>query len=73
MLNIKRQDIKKEGAEIYEVNHSYIGDEYNYLIDNTFIFRLRDGDLNLTEFYYWKLGLTNIVNNYLEKKHWCGW
>ena len=52
MLNIKRQDIKKEGAKIYEVNHSYIGDEYNYLIDNTFIFRLRDGDLNLTEFYY---------------------
>ena len=66
--NIKRIDIKKQGAETDYVNHSYIGGEYNYQIDNIFIFRLRDWDLHLTEFDNWKLGLTNIDNNYLKKK-----
>ena len=50
------------------LGHSYIGDEYKDLIDNIFKSRLRDGDFCLTKIDNHKLALTNIVNNYLEKK-----
>ena len=50
------------------LGHSYIGDEYKDLIDNIFKSRLRDGDFCLTKTDNHKLALTNIVNNYLEKK-----
>ena len=66
--NNRKGDTKKEDIEIDTVDHVYIGDEYNNLIDNIFKFRLRDGDLHLTKFDNQKFGLRNIVNNYLEKK-----
>ena len=31
------------------MDHTYIGDEYKDIIDNTFKFRLGDGDLHLTK------------------------
>ena len=66
--NNGEDDIEKEDIEVDNVDHPYIGDEYKDLIDDIFKVRLRDGDLCLTEFDNWKLGLTNIVNNYLVKK-----
>ena len=56
-----------------DVDHRYIGDKYKDLIDNAFKSRLKDGDSRLTEFHNWKLALTNVANNYLEKRSWCGW
>ena len=50
------------------MDHIYIVDECKDLIDNIFKSRLRDRDFRLTKFNYRKLVLTNIVNNYLEKK-----
>ena len=52
---------------------SLYGDKYKDLIDNAFKSRLKDGDSRLTEFHNWKLALTNVANNYLEKRSWCGW
>ena len=65
--NNRKDDIKKENIEIDNMDHAYIGDKHKGLIDNIFKFRLRDGDLHLTKFDNRKLGLTNIVNNYLQK------
>ena len=66
--NNRKDYIKKEDIEIDNIDHAYIDDKYKGLIDNIFKFRLRDGDLHLTKFYNQKLDLTNIVNNYLQKK-----
>ena len=66
--NNRKDYIKKEDLEIDNIDHAYIDDKYKGLIDNIFKFRLRDGDLHLTKFYNQKLDLTNIVNNYLQKK-----
>ena len=66
--NNREDDVKKQNIEIDDVDHGYICDEYKDLIDNILMFRLTVGDLHLTEFDNLKLGLTNIVNNYLEKK-----
>ena len=57
-----------DDAEIDDVDHGCFGDEYNNLIDNNFKCRLRDVDLHLSEFENQKLGPTDIVNHYLEKK-----
>ena len=53
---------------IDNVDLSYIGDKYKDLIEKAFNSSLKDGDLCLTEFNNWKLCLTNIFNNNLEKK-----
>ena len=64
---IRTDGIKKDDIEI-DVNYGCIGNEYNDLIDNIFKFRLKDGHLRFTEFDNRKPDLTNIGNNYLEKK-----
>ena len=66
--NNRKEDIKKDDVEIDDVNHSCIGDEYKDLIKNILKYRLKDRALSFTEFDNRKLDLTNIVNNYLEKK-----
>ena len=67
--NNNREDhIRKEEIKIVDVDHGYIGDVCKDLIDDIFKSRLRDRDLRLIEFGNQKLGLTNIDNNYLEKK-----
>ena len=66
--NNRKEDIKKDDVEIDDVNHSYIDDEYKDLINNILKYRLKDRALSFTEFDNRKLDLTNIVNNYLEKK-----
>ena len=66
--NNRKEDIKKDDVEIDDVNHSNIGDEYKDLINNILKYRLKDRALSFTEFDNRKLGLTNIVNNCLEKK-----
>ena len=74
--DFKKDDIKKEDGEVDDVDHDYIGDEYKDLqrwIDDYLKSTLSDRDLHLTEFYSRKFTLINIVNNYLEKKYWCGW
>ena len=48
--NNREDDTKKEDTEIDNMNHGYTGDEYKDKIENIFKFRLRDGDLHLTEF-----------------------
>ena len=62
--NNRNDDVKKEDDKVDNGHDSYIGDEYKNLFDKS---RLMDGNLRLTEFNYRKLGLKNIVNNYLEK------
>lgn len=64
---IRTDGIKKDDIEI-DVNYGCIGNEYKDLIDNIFKFRLKDGHLRFTEFDDRKPDLTNIGNNYLEKK-----
>ena len=66
--NNKKDDITKVDIELDNEDHAYTGYEYKDLIDNIFKFRLRDGDFCLTKFDNQKLCLTDIVNNYLEKK-----
>ena len=50
------------------MHHIYFGDEHKDLIYNTFKSRLMGGDLYLIEFDHRKLGVTNVIKNYLEKK-----
>ena len=50
------------------MDHSYTGDKYKDWIDCVFKSNLMDGDLHLTECDNWKLALTNIAKNHLEKK-----
>ena len=71
--NNRKDNIKKWNGETDDVDHRYIGDKYKDLIDNVFKSRLKDGDSRLTEFHNRKLALTNVANNYLEKRSWCGW
>ena len=66
--NNRDDDIKKEDGKVDNADNSYIGDEYKNLFNKS---RLMDGDLRLTEFNNKKLGLKNIVNNYLEKIYPC--
>ena len=49
--NNGKDDIRKEDdGKILDVDQSYIYDEYKDVIDNILKFRLRDGDLHLTEY-----------------------
>ena len=41
---LRKTILKKHGAEIVHVSHSYIGDEYRDLIDSILKSRLQDGD-----------------------------
>lgn len=66
--NNKKDDIKTDDDEIYNVDHNYIDDEYKELISNIFKFELGDGCLHLMEFDNRKLAVTNIVGNYLVIK-----
>ena len=54
----------EDGAKTKDgVEYFYIGDEYNNLIGKIFKFRLMDGDLHLTNFDNWKLGLIKMLVN----------
>ena len=57
----------EHGEMIYNVRHRYIGYEYKNVIANIFNYGLKDGDLHLRNVDNWQLGLTSIVNSYLEK------
>ena len=67
--NNREGDIYTEDGEIIDNgDHIYIGDEYKDLIDNIFKSGLRNEDLHHTNFDNRKLGLANIISNYLEKR-----
>ena len=51
---------------------NYITDEYKDLVDNYFEVQIKGWGFASTELDNQKLGLTNIANNYLEKRYCIG-
>ena len=51
------------------MHHGSIGDEYKNITANIFKFRLKDGDLHVTDFDNQHLRLADIVNKYLREKN----
>ena len=58
---IEKMILRKKNVEIDDVEHGYIGDKYEELIDNISTSRLRDRDLRLTEFHNQKRGLKILL------------
>ena len=57
----RKDDIKKKKCWIDDLEHGYIGDKYEELIDNISKSRLRDRDFRLTEFHNQKRGLKILL------------